>query len=118
MSKAVCETQEVVIEESYKIIRQSIISGQTKMIKQVNQTLISGYHKVGKEINEIIGDNKRSKYKDEVISIMSVRLVKEFGKGFTKTNLYYMRNFYLMFQIFHTVCGNLSWSHYRLLMKK
>ncbi len=119
MSKVVkeIEIQEVIIEESYKIIRQSIIDGQTKMIKQVNQTLISVYHKIGKEINEIIGDNKRSKYKDDVISIMSVRLVKEFGKGFTKTNLYYMRNFYLIFPIFHTLCGKLSWSHYRLLMK-
>lgn len=107
----------VLLEKSYNLIRQSIIDGQTKMIKQINHTLINVYHKVGMEINEIIGDNKRSKYGEETLKIISSRLAKEFGKGFDKTNLRHMRNFYVMFPIHDTLCRELSWSHYRLLMK-
>ena len=46
---------------------------------------------------------------------MSEHLTKEFGKGFTVTNLKYMRQFYRAFPIRHTLCDELSWSHYRLL---
>ena len=48
---------------------------------------------------------------------MSEHLTKEFGKGFTVTNLKYMRQFYRAFPIRHTLCDELSWSHYRLLMR-
>lgn len=40
-----------------------------------------------------------------------------FGKGFTATNLKYMRQFYIAFPIRHTLRDQLSWSHYRLLMR-
>lgn len=40
----------------------------------------------------------------------------ECGTGFTRTNLRNMRQFYLMFPNRHTVCGKLSWSHYRTLI--
>jgi len=41
----------------------------------------------------------------------------DFGKGFTITNLKYMRQFYTLYQKSHTLRGELSWSHYRLLLK-
>ncbi len=105
------------VQKSYNIIRKSIIDGQTKIVKQINHTMVYTYHQIGKEINNIIGDKQRSKYGEDVISNISKLLTKEFGKGFTKTNLNYMRSFYLTFPIFHTLCGELSWSHYRVLMK-
>lgn len=42
---------------------------------------------------------------------------QDFGKGFTVTNLKYMRQFYLTFPNGHALCDELSWTHYRLLMK-
>lgn len=44
-------------------------------------------------------------------------MTADFGKGFTATNLKYMRQFYLAFPIGHTLRDQLSWSHYRLLMR-
>lgn len=44
-------------------------------------------------------------------------MTADFGKGFTATNLKYMRQFYLTFPNRHTLCDQLSWSHYRLLMR-
>jgi predicted nuclease of restriction endonuclease-like (RecB) superfamily len=48
---------------------------------------------------------------------LSKRLAVEFGKGFTQANLRYMRQFYLKFPIRHALRDELSWTHYRLLMK-
>ena len=42
---------------------------------------------------------------------------QDFGKGFTVTNLKYMRQFYLTFPNGHALRDELSWTHYRLLMK-
>lgn len=44
-------------------------------------------------------------------------MTKEFGKGFTLTNLKYMRQFYLTFPKSHALSDQLSWTHYRLLMR-
>ncbi|MHB1153767.1 MAG: DUF1016 N-terminal domain-containing protein [Eubacteriales bacterium] len=41
----------------------------------------------------------------------------EFGKGFTVRNLQAMYQFYFTFNNTHTLCAELSWSHYRLLMR-
>ncbi len=43
---------------------------------------------------------------------LSKRLTKEYGKGFSRSNLQNMRNFYLFYPICQTVSGKLSWSHY------
>lgn len=44
-------------------------------------------------------------------------MTQDFGKGFTVTNLKYMRQFYLTFPNGHALRGELSWTHYRLLMR-
>lgn len=48
---------------------------------------------------------------------LSEQMTRDFGKGFTVTNLKYMRQFYLTFPNGHALRGELSWTHYRLLMK-
>ena len=51
-------------------------------------------------------------------TIFSAQLTAEFGKGFDKSNLRKMRQFYCFtFPIRDTLCLELSWSHYRLLMR-
>ena len=44
-------------------------------------------------------------------------MTTEFGKGFDESNLRNMRQFYLTFPKRDTLCSELSWSHYRLLMR-
>ena len=56
-------------------------------------------------------------YGDYRLKNLSKELTKEFGKGFTVTNLRYMRQFYIVFQKHHALRDELSWTHYRLLMK-
>ena len=44
-------------------------------------------------------------------------MTKEFGKGFTVANLKNMRQFYLIFQKSYALSDQLTWTHYRLLMR-
>lgn len=63
------------------------------------------------------GGKSRATYGDSLLKNISRQLTDEFGAGYTANNLRYMRQFYLTFPNRHTLCDNLSWSHYRLLLK-
>ena len=104
-------------EESYKIIRKSVLTAQSKIYTAVNSAMVQAYWEIGQEIHKACGKNDRAEYGKKLLEYLSEHLTKEFGKGFTVTNLKYMRQFYRAFPIRHTLCDELSWSHYRLLMR-
>ena len=99
-------------------IRQTLQEARKSIAHSVNATLVRAYWQVGKHIVEYEqGGAERAKYGKKVINSISKQLVTEFGSGFTPTNLRYMRQFYLSFPIYHTLCDKLSWSHCRTLLK-
>ena len=79
--------------------------------------MVLTYWQIGKMIVEKQGGESRAKYGDGLIKELSIQMTKDFGKGFTKRNLWVMRQFYLCFSKVNTVCAQLSWSHYRLLVR-
>ena len=104
-------------EESYRIIRNSVLTAQAKVYTAVNFAMVQAYWEIGQEIHKACGENDRAEYGKKLLEYLSEQLTKEFGKGFTVTNLKYMRQFYRTFPNRHTLCDELSWSHYRLLMR-
>jgi len=82
----------------------------------VNSAMVEAYWDIGRRIMEA-QEGQRAEYGAGLIKYLAKRLTAEFGKGFTETNLRYMRQFYSIFPIRHTLCDELSWSHYRLLMR-
>ena len=104
-------------ETTYDNIRNAIVEAQNKIVRTVNSTLVETYWKIGEQIFKECGENDRAEYGSYVLKYLAERLTKEFGKGFSKTNLKYMKEFYLAFQKGHTLCDQLSWSHYRLIMR-
>lgn len=69
------------------------------------------------KIGEIIiryeqNDSIRAEYGEKTLKQLSKELTKEFGRGFSVSNLQFMRRFYLEYQIQQTVSVKLSWSHY------
>ena len=104
-------------EESYKVIRNSVLTAQTKVYTVVNSAMVQAYWEIGQEIHKACGENDRAEYGKNLLKYLSEQLTNEFGKGFTVTNLKYMRQFYRAFPNRHTLCDELSWSHYRLLMR-
>lgn len=103
-------------ETTYDNIRNAIVEAQNKIVRTVNSTLVETYWKIGEQIFKECGENDRAEYGKYVINYLAERLTKEFGKGFNRTNLRYMRQFYMAFPIYHALRGELSWTHYRLIM--
>lgn len=131
----------------YGDIKNIIEQARGAVVRSVNFTMVMSYWQIGKRIvEEEQGGTKKAGYGDKLIKELSVSLTKEYGNGFSSTNLKYFRQFYLTFPIHHTLRdeftgrsksyalrrksdntgelsighalrGELSWTHYRLLMK-
>lgn len=83
------------------------------MATQVNSELLNTYWTIGRIICEHEqSDPERADYGKQTIKELSKALTKEFGKGFSRSNLQNMRQFYLTYQKCQTLSGKLSWSHY------
>lgn len=82
-----------------------------------NTAMVQAYWHVGKLIAEAQGNEERAAYGDGLLKRIASQLTADFGKGFTYSNLKNMRQFYMTFPNGHTLCSQLSWSHYRLLMR-
>ena len=93
----------------------SIAKARAKVYTVANKEMVFAYWNVGREIVEKQGGAERAKYGDGLIRGLSLKLTAEFGPGYTSTNLKYMRLVFLAFPIGHTLCDQLSWSHYRTL---
>lgn len=104
-------------EDAYRSIRGYVIEAQGQVYTAVNAAMVTAYWKIGKSIFEACGENDRAAYGKQVLKYISERLTEEFGKGFSVQGLRNMRQFYLTFPIRSTLRSELSWSHYRLLMR-
>lgn len=84
----------------------------------VNTAMVQAYWLIGKRIvMQEQNGNDRAEYGKQIIENISVALTNEFGKGFGKSNLWSFKQFYLTFPILHSLRGELSWTHYRLLIR-
>ncbi len=108
---------EVISVNFYENIRKLINESRKHVVTYVNTTMLFIYWNIGKMIVEEQGGSSKAKYGDKLIAELSKQMTFDFGKGFDERNLRYMRQFYLSFANWNTVCSELSWSHYRTLIK-
>ena len=101
----------------YEEIRDLLISARKKVITTVNSALVMTYWQVGKMIVEAQRGEERAGYGTNLLKNISDRLSKEFGKGFDTSNLRYMRQFYIAFPNCDSVRHNLTWTHYKKIIK-
>ena len=109
-------------KDIYQEIHDLLHNARQNIISNVNSTMTKTYFLIGKRIVEEEQDgNKRAEYGKNLIKILSKKLTKEFGKGFSETNLEQMRKFFKVYGIPQTLSEefqfNLSWSHYLILMR-
>jgi predicted nuclease of restriction endonuclease-like (RecB) superfamily len=98
-------------------IGQLLNEGRQKAVSAVNRIITITYWQIGKMIVEFEQKGKkRAIYGGSLIESLSQDLTKRHGKGFTISNLKYMRQFYLACPISHALRGELNWTHYRLLL--
>ena len=104
-------------EKFYNEIKNILNIARNKVYKTANFVMVEAYWNIGKSIIEEQGGNEKAEYGAGLIKELSKLMTQDFGKGFTVTNLKYMRQFYLMFPNSHALRDELSWTHYRLLIK-
>lgn len=104
-------------QKTYSTVRGYIIAAQKQVYAAVNSAMVIAYWNIGKQIYEACGENDRAAYGKQLLQFLSDKLTAEFGKGFDVRNLRNMRQFYMTFPIRNALRSELSWTHYRSLMK-
>lgn len=112
------------IDSIYQRISGYLQVAKSNILQSINQEMVKAYWMIGYEIieNEQLGAS-RATYGEQLLSKLSEKLIAEFGKGYSVSNLRNMRKFYQIYQddIRQTASGEfepkLSWSKYCLLMQ-
>lgn len=110
-------------DDIIKDMKEIIETSRNAAYKAVNTVLLQRNWLIGYRIaEEGFQGADRAGYGANMIAGLSKTLTAEYGKGFTKTNLYHFYSFYKEYpEIFHAVSGKslllLSWTHYRILLQ-
>jgi plasmid maintenance system killer protein len=104
--------------ELYTEVRKIIISTKENVYRVINNSQVYAYWDIGRAIiqDEQKG-NKRAEYGKAVLIELAYKLTDEFGKAFDERELRRMRQFYMIFQIRDALRPELSWTHYRIVLK-
>jgi len=100
--------------------------GRTHVAYAVNNILVQTYWQIGKYIVEFEQRGlEKSEYGSRLLDKLSIDLTMKYGKGFSRSNLFYIRAFYIKFSKIQTLSGQfneaflfqLSWGHYTEIIK-
>ena len=107
------DNNSLMTNEMIEQIKQVMGQARANVAKAVNNELITAYWNIGRIIVEHEQENnERAVYGKQTLKELSKVLTEEFGKGFSVSNLQFMRRFYQTYQIQQTLSVKLSWSHY------
>jgi predicted nuclease of restriction endonuclease-like (RecB) superfamily len=95
-----------------------IRDARQKVLRAVDTVQVQTCWQIGRHIVEFEQEGaRRAAYGKQLLSTLAKVLTSEFGKGFDERNLRYMRDFYQTFPIWNAVRSELSWTHYRRLLR-
>jgi predicted nuclease of restriction endonuclease-like (RecB) superfamily len=105
-------------ESGYRRVREILEDARRQAHRAINAAMVLAYWEVGRTIVEEEQKGKaRADYGKRLIDELSKRLTSDFGKGFDRSNLFHMKAFFLAFPKVDALRRELSWTHYRLLLK-
>lgn len=110
--------KKIVSGNAYSRIHRIIENARGNIMRSVNSEMVQTYWLIGKEIVEEEQKGKgRAEYGKKLLENLAMRLRVDFGEGFDETNLRKIRQFYLIYPIRDALRLELSWTHYRILMR-
>ena len=114
---------QIIEQPSYKelveAIGKALNEGRNKAIQTVNAALVKTNWQIGHYIVEYEQKGKeRAEYGADLLNRLSRDLTVAYGKGFSRSNIIYIRKFYLCFPKSETLSHLLSWSHYFEILKE
>ena len=93
--------------------------GRLQAYKTVNNILVKTNWEIGRLIVEFEQKGKiNAEYGSRLLLNLSKELKTRYGRGFSKSNLTYMRLLYIKYAKSETLSHQLSWSHYFELLKE
>lgn len=101
----------------YDGIKRILETARSRVYQAANFAMVEAYWQIGKSIIDEQGGEERAEYGAGLLQELSRQMTQDFGKGFTVANLKNMRQFYLTFPKSYALRSELSWTHYRLLMR-
>ena len=105
-------------DKLYQQIREILLTARQKAYQSIGSVMVETYWEIGRRIVEEEQDGQlRAQYGKSMLESLSGKLTEEFGKGFNIRNLRYMRSFYLKFPIRNALRSELTWTHYRSLLR-
>lgn len=112
------ENNMVPYKDIYSEIKETLLLSRNHAYAAVNFAMVQAYWQIGKIIveNEQNG-NLRAEYGKAVLQEVSEKLQQEFGNGFSVRNLQQMRKFYVTFPNTNALRSQLTWTHYRALLR-
>lgn len=91
---------------------------QKNVISAINTEMLLAYWEIGKDIIEFDQSGEaKAQYGEKLLEKLSKDLSLRFGKGFSRSNLNYMRSLFRLYPNCETLSHKLSWSHYCELIK-
>jgi predicted nuclease of restriction endonuclease-like (RecB) superfamily len=100
-------------------LRGMIETARSQVAHIIDSGLVLLYWRIGKRIQHDILAGKRAEYGKRIVDEIGERLYAEYGRGFSRTNLFNMVRFATAYpneKIVHTLCGQLGWSHFRQII--
>lgn len=92
--------------------------GRQQAAQSVNTILVQTYWHIGQHIVEFEQKgNQKAEYGSQLLDTLSKDLTQSYGKGFSRSNIFQIRQFYVKFQNIQTLSGQLTWSHYTEILK-
>ena len=105
------------IQNLYNEVREIIASARQDAVRSVDFSRVQMYWNIGKRILETEQSGKdRAGYGSYLLKNLAKRLEPEYGSGFSVRQLEMCRQFYRTYPIANTVCSQLNWSQYKLLI--
>jgi len=99
-------------------LRDLIQNARKQILRNVDAVQVQTCWEIGQHIVEFEQRGiERAKYGTQLLPTLASTLTTEFGKGFDVSNLRHMRGFFLAFPIHDALRRELSWTHYRTLLR-
>ena len=101
----------------YQEVREIITSARQNAVRSVDFCRVQMYWQIGRRILEEEQKGKeRADYGSYLLKNLAKKLEPEYGSGFSVRQLEMCRQFYRIYPIANTVCSQLNWSQYKLLI--
>jgi len=99
-------------------VKEILCQARLRAYSAVNTAMVDAYWKIGQRIvEEEQNGGQRAAYGKKILLDLSKEMNTEYGKGFDERELRKMRQFYVMFPIRDSLRPELSWTHYRSLIR-